>query len=369
MRRNAICFLCHKTILLTRKNAIGSVDYPDFIQQNGELFVAETDKHTTRTHHVPRDFWLRLLQQNYISSIVRDISLIAEWNATTANCSVLPLGELDKWRRPIGGGCSDLSKACATGKGNGSFSIELSGKRLRVSHSESRTHSNLTLLRRNKAPRDIVGTNGTIPGLCYEDQRLSLQQCSERCASNVNCSAFWHYDSGRCCPKRSFDLQHGWTKSASPGGFYAYTATELVDPLLDCRDAEGNGVAIFAAVSSADTKASEAPQPVLLLASGSVQQTIRGDSDAWKMGNNRRNTVAVVVDGAAQIATFVTNGVLTSFGESGKQGWTALDQGLGSVAGAERCIVSKGVDSVRVYSRSLMTTELVGMWRAAASSE
>eukprot|EP01050_Picozoa_sp_SAG11_P041982 SAG11_NODE_19105_length_474_cov_0.789333_1_plen_131_part_10 len=131
MRRNAIAFLCHKIVLLTRKNAIGSVDYPDFIQQNGELFVAETDKHTTRTHHVPRDFWLRLLQQNYISSIVRDTSLIAEWNVTTANSSVLPLGGSDEWRRPIGGGCSHLSKACATGKGNGSFSIELSVKRLR----------------------------------------------------------------------------------------------------------------------------------------------------------------------------------------------------------------------------------------------
>ena len=108
---------------------------------------------------------------------------------------------------------------------------------------------------------------------------------------------------------------------------------------------------------------------MVLLASGAVQQTIRGDSEAWVMGNNRRNTVAIVVDGAAQIATFVTNGVLASFGESGKQGWTALDQDLGSVAGAERCIVSKGVESVRVYSRSLMTTELVGMWRAAASSD
>lgn len=347
----------------------GPVDYPDFIQQNGELFVAETDKHTTRTHHVPRDFWLRLLQQNHISTIVRDTSLIAEWSVATANSSVLPLGGSEEWRRPIAGGCSDLSKACTAGRGNASFSIELSGKQLRISRSKSRTHSNLTLVRRNEAPRDIVGANGTIPGHCYEDQRLSLQQCSERCAANVNCSAFWHYDSGRCCPKRSFDLEHGWTKSAEPGGFYAYTATELVDPLLDCRDAKGNGVAIFAAASSADPTSLDAPWPVVLLASGSVRQSIRGDSGAWNTDSHRRNTMAVVVDGAAQVVSFVMNGVLASRGESGKQGWTALDQELGSVAGAERCIVSKGVDSVRVYSRSLMTTELVGMWRAAASSD
>ena len=63
--------------------------------------------------------------------------------------------------------------------------------------------------------------------------------------------------------------------------------------------------------------------------------------------------------------SFVVNGVLSDGSSERSQGWTVLDQSLGSVAGDGRCRVGSGVQTVRLYSRALRTTELVGMWRAA----
>ena len=223
--------------------------------------------HITRTHHVPKSFWTQLLQQHTVSRIVRDGSLIAEWNTSSAS-PVLSLAG-SSWGQPIGGGCNVLREHCP--RGNASFTVELNGH-LRPA---------------------LAGPNKTLKA-----------------------------------------------------------------PLLDCRDASGSGVAIFAVEDGSKAK------PVVALSSGAANQQASGDSESWHAGG--RNSIAVVVDGAAQLITFVTNGVLADGGQPRKQGWTALSQELGSVAGARRCAAGAGVESVRVYSRALMTTELVGMWRAGA---
>ena len=261
------------------------------------------------------------------------------------------------WGKPIAGECKILWKPCPSG--NASFTIELSGK-LRPAHSAS----NVSWLKvtRNKAPKDTVGTiEGTKPGLCYKGN-LTLEQCRANCTANPSCTAFWHYDYGRCCPKQSFDLQNGWQSFKTAGGWYASTARELEAPLLDCRDASGSGVAIFAAAAG-----SKARPVVALSSANAASQQARGDSEPWNADG--RNSIAVVVDGAAQIISFVTNGVLADGGALRKQGWTALSQELGSVAGARGCTVAAGVEGVRVYSRALMTTELIGMWRAGVSPD
>jgi hypothetical protein len=331
-----------------------SVDYPDFIQQDGELYVSETDKHTTRTNHVPREFWAQLLQQSEVSHVVRDGSLIAEWNSSSAG-RVVSLAD-SAWGEPIAGECKILWKPCSSG--NASFTIEVSGQLLPAQPASNVSWLNVT---RNKAPKDSVGAiEGTSPGLCYTGN-LTLEQCRANCTANPSCIAFWRYDYGRCCPKQSYSLQRGWQDFKIGGGWYTSTR-ELEAPLLDCRDSIGSGVAIFAAAAGVKAR------PVLALSSdNAASQQASGDSEPWNADG--RNSIAVVVDGAAQIVSFVTNGVLAEGGALHKQGWTALSQELGSVAGARRCKVAGGVENVRVYSRALMTTELVGMWRAGASQD
>ena len=398
----------------TDPNLYVSTSYPDIIQQGGKIWIAETDKEVARTHLVDRSLVDMLLQQSTVNGPVTD-ALLLDWNVSSAASRELtvPAG---LWSDPIAGPHGDAS-----------FSIELTlAPTLKPSGLPATPPGNASfrLVRNNSAPVDFVVAalgevdqspwivkipdDGTAATGCRSPAKpaqpghptgntcvvhLSLTECANRCGANPRCRYFWYYyptppEDGRCCPKQSYDLAKGWVNFTSQmglGGWYAMGETEeenvgadatekneapvwpaARDALLDCRDNSGKGVAIFA--PQAGPSSGGRAQPMLLLNGAQSSQRASADSDAWHTHKGFANHLTVVVDGAAQIILFLVNGVLSDGGDERSQGWASIDQSLGSVSGAERCVVGAGVEGIRMYNRTLRTTEAVGMWRHESTS-
>jgi hypothetical protein len=249
-----------------------SAAYPDIIQQDGEVYIAETDKEVMRTHRLDRGLIEMLLRQGSIADIVRDASLLVEHNTSAAAAPGFGVPK-ELWGRPIAG--SD---------GNASFTIEISGLLLPAATAvpPNATDASFRLVRRGATPVDLVdaattapnptpwlvliqddgtaatGCKGPQPGkpsanTCVGAETgtglpLTLRQCASRCQASKLCNYFWFYDEGRCCPKQSFDLKQGWA-NLTAGGWYEMVERESSHrdlPLLDCRDTAGAGVAVFA---------------------------------------------------------------------------------------------------------------------------
>lgn len=88
--------------------------------------------------------------------------------------------------------------------------------------------------------------------------------------------------------------------------------------------------------------------------------------------------VGVVVDGGSHVLSMVVNGVLCDGNKDGKvhinqgpRGWLYLPQQLHSLGGCQLDVVSDddGIGHVRVYPRALLTTEMIGSWRAGEPTD
>lgn len=196
-------------------NLYVSTSYPDFIQQGGEVWIAETDKEVARTHLVDPSLIDMLLQQSTISDAVTD-ALLSEWNVSSATSRELtvPAG---LWSDPIAGP-----------RGNASFSIELTlAPTLKPSGlPPSRGNASFRLVRNNSAPVDFVVAvlqgevdqspwmikipdDGTAATFCRAPAKpapaqpghptgntcvnhLSLTECGNRCGANPRCRYFWY---------------------------------------------------------------------------------------------------------------------------------------------------------------------------------
>ena len=71
------------------------------------------------------------------------------------------------------------------------------------------------------------------------------------------------------------------------------------------------------------------------------------------------------VDGLSRTISTVVNGFFGTGGNVRPQGWAHLEPigPIGSGAASETCTVHHSVRLLRVYSRSLSTTEAIGNWR------
>lgn len=128
-------------------------------------------------------------------------------------------------------------------------------------------------------------------------------------------------------------------------------------PLLDTWDAEGVGMAV-----------SRTPEGGIQLTAsdGTIRESYA--SDAGVLSEPGLHHVAIIVDGGPRIVTFVVDGMLGDGGAEAPQGWHRIDpalidcNGSTSIHFADTAGVS--VESLRVYSRYLRTSEAVGNWRA-----
>ena len=83
----------------------------------------------------------------------------------------------------------------------------------------------------------------------------------------------------------------------------------------------------------------------------------------------------MVVDGGSHVLSLIVNGVLCDGNKQGKvhdnqgpRGWQYLPEQLHSLGGCQLDALSNndGIGHVRVYPRALLTSEMIGSWRAGA---
>ena len=91
-----------------------------------------------------------------------------------------------------------------------------------------------------------------------------------------------------------------------------------------------------------------------------------------ELGNAGPKHIGVIVDGGAHVLSLVVNGVLCDGADSkggakkGATGWVYLPAKVASLGGCELTAAAgaSGLKHVRVHPRALLTTEMIGAWRA-----
>lgn len=88
------------------------------------------------------------------------------------------------------------------------------------------------------------------------------------------------------------------------------------------------------------------------------------DTDTDVIHAQRTHHVVIVVDGGPKIITFVVDGVLCDGGNQRQFGWGRFNPHLRTPRGFPVLRIGKGVKSLRVYNRALLTGEAVANFRA-----
>lgn len=130
------------------------------------------------------------------------------------------------------------------------------------------------------------------------------------------------------------------------------------ESLLDSRDSNGKGVLVTT------TK-----KGTVRIALNDGRQEASWESDAGLLQAGQRHHVGIVVDGGPKIITFVIDGVLCDGGDSRQFGWGRFSPTLRAPNGGETVVVASSIRSLRVYTRALRTSELVGNHRAGIRQE
>ena len=85
--------------------------------------------------------------------------------------------------------------------------------------------------------------------------------------------------------------------------------------------------------------------------------------------------MGVIVDGGSHVLSLVVNGVLCDgnkdgkvHGQQGPRGWLYLPEKLHTLGGCQLDASSnnEGINHARLYPRALLTTDMIGAWRAGA---
>lgn len=147
---------------------------------------------------------------------------------------------------------------------------------------------------------------------------------------------------------------------AAGAGFAVGLWITLDDPapgqvLLDSRDRTGRGIAVSTA---------EAGAVRLDLSDGRSGAAWACDPQLLKRG--RRYHVVFIVDGGPKIITVVVDGRCCDGGTSRQFGWGRFPPDLADVTGGPELKIPAAarIDSLRIYSRLLLTGEAVGNFRA-----
>ncbi len=123
--------------------------------------------------------------------------------------------------------------------------------------------------------------------------------------------------------------------------------------ILDSRDAAGQGVLVT--TTDAGT---------LKLALNDGRQEVAWTSDRGALAAGKLQHVVMTVDGGPKIITFVVNGVLCDGGDERQFGWGRYSPTLRTHNGAATAQLAPAVRGLRVYTRALRTSEVVGNFRA-----
>lgn len=127
--------------------------------------------------------------------------------------------------------------------------------------------------------------------------------------------------------------------------------------LLDNRTAQGKGLSL-------QTTGRAAIEVVL----NDGRSENRWDCDPGLLTCGVRHHVAVVIDGGPKVICFVVDGALGDGAEDRQFGWGRFSPNLRDVNGGASLQVGAGVEAMRIYGRALLTSEVVGNFRAGFPS-
>ncbi|MBI5394656.1 MAG: hypothetical protein HZA91_05090 [Verrucomicrobia bacterium] len=123
--------------------------------------------------------------------------------------------------------------------------------------------------------------------------------------------------------------------------------------LLDSRDANGKGILVSTTTTGAVR---------IILNDGRSESSWNSDKGLLKP--DTLHHVVITVDGGPKIITFVVDGVLCDGGDDRQFGWGRFSPNLRTPTGAATLKIAPAVSSLRIYNRTLRTSEAIGNFRA-----
>ena len=165
--------------------------------------------------------------------------------------------------------------------------------------------------------------------------------------------------------------------SATEGGFVVETWVRLDDlaagqTLLDSRDAAGGGFSLVTTdrgtIQLALHGGVGAPSR-----SNAVLPEVSWDCDPGLLRPGNWHHLAALVDGPAKIISFVVDGRLCDGGPARPYGWARLPRDLRTVPTTKLLRLAPSLHgqlgSVRIYTRRLLVSEIIGNWRATRDGQ
>ncbi len=123
--------------------------------------------------------------------------------------------------------------------------------------------------------------------------------------------------------------------------------------LLDNRTSSGQGLLV---------STSEGGAIKITLNDGRSESSWTSDPGALQAG--KRHHVVAIVDGGPKIISFVLDGVLCDGGAHRQFGWGRFTPLLRHANGGDKLRIARQIHRLRIYNRSLRTSEAVGNYRA-----
>ena len=126
--------------------------------------------------------------------------------------------------------------------------------------------------------------------------------------------------------------------------------------LLDSRDSEGKGILVFTAENGSLR---------ITLNDGRTEATWSSDQNLISIGKTHH--AVITVDGGPKIITFVADGTLCDGGDQRQFGWGRFSPNLRTPNGSPTLAIASPVQSLRIYSRALRTSEAIGNYKAGVA--
>jgi hypothetical protein len=142
--------------------------------------------------------------------------------------------------------------------------------------------------------------------------------------------------------------------------------------LLDSRDAAGGGFSLVTTdrgtIQLALRGGVGAPSR-----SNAVLPEVSWDCDPGLLRPGNWHHLAALVDGPAKIISFVVDGRLCDGGPARPYGWARLPRDLRTVPTTKSLRLAPSLHgqlgSVRIYTRRLLVSEIIGNWRATRDGQ
>ncbi|MEI7920281.1 MAG: LamG-like jellyroll fold domain-containing protein [Planctomycetota bacterium] len=149
--------------------------------------------------------------------------------------------------------------------------------------------------------------------------------------------------------RRIIDLRAGFSLDL----WLEFDKGRAAQPVLDTRDSAGKGILV-----------DYTDQGTIRIKLNDGRQEASWESDRNLLALAKPHHVVITVDGGPKIISFVVNGALCDGGDDRQFGWGRFASTLRTPNGSEMATLGQSVQSLRIYTRALRTSEAVGNFRA-----